>query len=133
MTEDRFRAILDAYGADPARWPEAERAAAQAFASAHPDLVAEAAALDALLALDAGEAAPSPALRARVLGAAPNVTPLRPRGVFAGNARALAALAACAVMGVALGFFGAAPSDDIVTEADDAFGAAFGIDRGGGG
>jgi hypothetical protein len=36
MTEERFFQILEAYGADPSRWPEAERAAAQAFAAAHP-------------------------------------------------------------------------------------------------
>ncbi len=31
VTEERFKAIVDAYGATPERWPEAERAAATAF------------------------------------------------------------------------------------------------------
>ncbi|WP_443748474.1 hypothetical protein [Asticcacaulis solisilvae] len=38
LTEERFREIVDAYGADPARWPEAERAAAAIFARNHPDI-----------------------------------------------------------------------------------------------
>ncbi|MFQ5346233.1 MAG: hypothetical protein ACE5ED_00100 [Rhodothalassiaceae bacterium] len=33
MTENRFAALVAAYGADPARWPDAERGAAQAFAA----------------------------------------------------------------------------------------------------
>ncbi len=36
MSEDRFTTILDAYGANPSRWPEAEREAAIAFISANP-------------------------------------------------------------------------------------------------
>lgn len=31
VTEERFKAIVDAYGATPERWPEAERAGATAF------------------------------------------------------------------------------------------------------
>ena len=31
VTEERFKAIVDAYGASPERWPEAERTAAIAF------------------------------------------------------------------------------------------------------
>ncbi|TPW02052.1 MAG: hypothetical protein FD124_3528, partial [Alphaproteobacteria bacterium] len=34
MNRERMTAILEAYGAAPARWPEAERAAAQAWAAA---------------------------------------------------------------------------------------------------
>lgn len=33
MTPERFSALLDAYGADPKRWPETERAAALAMAA----------------------------------------------------------------------------------------------------
>lgn len=57
---ERLLAVIDAYGADPARWPEAERAGLEAVARA-PEasrLLAEARALDAVLArspaLDAG-------------------------------------------------------------------------------
>ena len=53
MTDERFFQILEAYGADPARWPADERAEAEAFALDHPDLMADAAQserdLDALL------------------------------------------------------------------------------------
>ena len=34
-------AILNAYGADPARWPQDERAGVQAFLDLHPELMAE--------------------------------------------------------------------------------------------
>ena len=54
MTPERFIALLDAYGADPQRWPEAEREAGRALATAGPadlrERVAHAAALDASLA-----------------------------------------------------------------------------------
>jgi hypothetical protein len=69
MTIERLTEILSAYGADPLRWPEGERLAAQALAAREPRaaaLVAEAAALDALLD-EAPGAAPSPALIAAVL------------------------------------------------------------------
>lgn len=36
MTEKRFAEIVAAYGTDPCRWPEDERAAAQAFANGNP-------------------------------------------------------------------------------------------------
>lgn len=34
-TEQRFKAIIDAYGASPERWPDAERAGATAFMAEH--------------------------------------------------------------------------------------------------
>lgn len=49
----RLAAVLEAYGADPARWPAAERASLTALTAADPRaaaLVAEARALDRLLA-----------------------------------------------------------------------------------
>lgn len=52
MTPDRFRELIDAYGADPTRWPANERKAALAFAQndarAHA-MLAEAKSLDALI------------------------------------------------------------------------------------
>ena len=54
MTPERFQALIDAYGAEPRRWPEAERAAAVAFAGASPQTQAwldEARGLDAMLDL----------------------------------------------------------------------------------
>ena len=57
MTEERFIQIVEAYGANPARWPETERAAAMAFADAYPD-VADAA-LQAEAREDGGGGGPS--------------------------------------------------------------------------
>ncbi len=55
LTFDRFQAIVEAYGAEPQRWPEAERASAMAFAEHNPQsaemCMAEARALDAMLDL----------------------------------------------------------------------------------
>ncbi len=51
---DRAAEILAAYGADPARWPDGERATAQAVIAASPELRA---AQDAARALDADLAA----------------------------------------------------------------------------
>lgn len=83
MKAERFQAIVEAYGADPARWPEAERDAALGYADqageAARAVLAEARALDAGLA---GHAAPLPdaAAFARALkGAEAALTPA-PRG-----------------------------------------------------
>ena len=73
MTAERFLALTAAYGADRRRWPEGERAAAEAFAAAHAErarpALDEADAVDALL-----HRSPTPqvsmALRDRVLAAA---------------------------------------------------------------
>lgn len=69
MKIERFAELVDAYGADPLRWPEAERLAAQGLAARDPRanaLLAEAEALDALFDAAPVEA-PSAALMARVL------------------------------------------------------------------
>ena len=72
MTPERFRSLLDAYGADLRRWPEAERDAAHAVAGDRAELraaVAEAAMLDR--ELDCHEiAAPAAALIDRIVAAA---------------------------------------------------------------
>lgn len=73
MTAERFLALTAAYGADRRRWPEGERAAAEAFAAGRPELARpaldEADAIDTLL-----HRSPTPrvstALRDRVLAAA---------------------------------------------------------------
>ena len=69
MSPAAFDRLLDTHGADPARWPAADRAAAMALAAASP---AAAARLDEARRL--GEtldrlpaAEPSPALQARIL------------------------------------------------------------------
>lgn len=73
MTAERFIALVSAYGSDARRWPEGERAAAQAYLAAQPEAaraaLAEADSIDALL-----HAAPMPqvstALRDRVIASA---------------------------------------------------------------
>lgn len=69
MTLERFKVLVEAYGANPARWPAEERDVAEAFANATPEaqaLLAEARALDHVL--DAAATAPvSRDLETRVL------------------------------------------------------------------
>jgi hypothetical protein len=78
---ERFSALADAYGADLGRWPEADRAAAQALAQDSAKArarLAEADALDAVLDLSR-VASPSPELRQRILSEAP-----KPRAIRSG-------------------------------------------------
>jgi len=73
MDLNRFETLVTAYGAAPDRWPDDERAAAQAFARADPRaaaLLAEADAIDALLFAHR-VAEPSRTLRAMVIEGAP--------------------------------------------------------------
>src|SRR5690606_29901660 len=88
MTPERFETLIAAYGADPRRWPEAEREAALAFAEGDPRAQTALAAerrLDALL--DRAEAPrAAPELVARFAA-----TPRRERLSIAGQAAALAA------------------------------------------
>lgn len=73
MNLERFATIVDAYGAEPARWPDAERAAALALLLASTEARARreaASALDGLLAT-LPPARPSADLREAVLAAAP--------------------------------------------------------------
>jgi hypothetical protein len=73
MTAERFLALIEAYGADARRWPDAERAAALAFAEARPEVaraaLVEADAVDALLQ-EARAPAVSASLRDRVIASA---------------------------------------------------------------
>ena len=120
MNRERFEQIVAAYGADPQHWPEAERAAAEAFATANADtaaLVADEGGLDRML--DHAAALPdTTALAARILAQ----TPARAARAF--DTRAIIALAACAVFGVIIGYSGGqfAPVSDVD---DYYFSAAF--------
>ena len=133
MTRERMEAILAAYGANASRWPEAEREGAQTWAAAHADdfaaMTREAEELDAALAFDARAHGDDEALVERVLAT-------RGGKVIAGDfgrRRAAndwwgpaAALAACAVLGLAIGFTGAPRNDDFAMDLDAAFDSAFG-------
>lgn len=133
MNRDRMQAILDAYGVDAKRWPEDERVAAQAWSESHAEdfatMAREAAALDAVLAFDVRDGVDDAALAARVLAmrAGDNVVTGNFTRHSAANDwwRPAAALAACAVLGLAIGFTGAPRGDDIAMDIDAAFGAAF--------
>lgn len=74
MQAERFKAIIEAYGSGPQRWPAGERAAALAYRDAHPReaeaLLGDAAVLDRLLdRLDPPAA--GVALTARIMASAP--------------------------------------------------------------
>lgn len=119
MTEQRFQQILSAYGANPERWPVAERDAARAYAAANRERLAAALALEAGLddLLGPAERPASDLLERRILRL------LDPLPVW--NWRAPAAAAAAAlVVGVMLGFSSGAlmtPTDDVETYYADAF------------
>ncbi|MGN7980875.1 hypothetical protein [Burkholderia sp. 22313] len=113
MTPERFRTIVAAYGSDARRWPQDERAAAEAWAQAHPrdalDALDEAAELDAWLMQDA-VAPPEPALVERIVATAPAPQRARRRGkvwwsgaAFAGVGLAGALAGAVAVSMLMLG------------------------------
>lgn len=117
----RFRAMLEAYGANPERWPHDERPAAEVFAAQHASMIApmlaEAVALDAALSETPRLQTPSYDLLAkRVLKRRPLPESL--------DRRALMALAACAIFGVLVGFGGAllAPAGDFDFSIAEAFG-----------
>ncbi len=80
MTPERFRIIVEAYGADSRRWPDAERDAARAWAGTHRDqagaVLAEAAELDGWLGASRVEPA-SAALFERIVASAPAPAPRR--------------------------------------------------------
>ncbi len=125
MDATRFKALTEAYGGDLARWPEAERDAAEAFLAEHPkeaeSTLADAAALDQLLA-SAGGAAVSPSLEEAILASAPMAKPVaspQPAPRWAGIAAAVTL-----VVGAGAGWIaapGADPYADLVSA--EAFGA----------
>ncbi|RQZ20758.1 hypothetical protein DIE15_01415 [Burkholderia sp. Bp9031] len=113
MTPERFRTIVGAYGSDARRWPQDERAAAEAWAQAHPrdalQALDDAAELDAWLMQDTA-APPAPALVERIVASAPAPQRARRRGkvwwsgaAFAGVGLAGALAGAVAVSMLMLG------------------------------
>lgn len=119
MTHERFMQILEAYGADSRRWPECDRDAAEAYAMAHPELVADALALEQQLDAMLGpvDAAPSDMLQQRLL----NQLPAGPARI---SWRAPVAAAAAMLLGVCIGFASGAftaPEDEVDMLYADAF------------
>src|SRR5262245_52818397 len=83
ITAERFKALLEAYGGDLARWPDSERLAAHAYAQGAPEapaLLAEARRIDALLAA-ATIALPRAALETSILARMKSVAQ-RPKAGF---------------------------------------------------
>lgn len=101
MTLERFAALVDAHGADPRRWPEAERPDALRLIAARPDeaeaILAPARALDAALET---VRAPVPDIDAFTARLMPRIAPRIPEWA------SLAAAASLAV-GLGLGWMGA--------------------------
>lgn len=116
MTPERFETLAEAWGADVARWPHADREAAAALMAERPAwaerVLAGAGDLDAALSALAPPRG-SPDLADRIAAAAPKTRPrwqawLVPAGMGAGLA---AACAAGVMMGAQLGAPAAAPDD----------------------
>jgi hypothetical protein len=105
MDLNRFETILEAYGAEPAHWPLAERAAALDLAKTQlaAAMLADARDLDSLLAAERS-VSPTAAVRVRVRVAAPGAGAGRWRRLagLAGAAGLVGALLAGAAAGVAV-------------------------------
>lgn len=125
MTPERFEALAEAYGGDPARWPATERDAAAALMADRPAwaqaVLAEAAALDGLLSALPAPRAPAELVARIVRGAPAPRRPWRRWFVPAAMGAGLAAATAAGVLvGVQLGAADVAPSGDaMVAGADD--------------
>jgi hypothetical protein len=108
MTPERFGAIVDAYGADPRRWPAAERTAASDWARHHRQeadaLLAASAQLDAWLGSDT-VVAPDAALIRRVVASAPGRRAVEWRSSRAGWWWSGAAFAGIGLVGGLAGAF----------------------------
>lgn len=108
MNRERFQQLIQAYGADPSRWPLADRAQAESLRLADPEARAAAETEGALDdALDAWKPQfPTMDLRNRILAAAPkprSVAPARGwRPLWLGGAGLAAACAAGVVVGAAV-------------------------------
>ncbi len=101
MDEERFEQLIEAYGGESARWPQAERAPALRYLAATPAAHrarAEARPLDRMLDAWAPDG-PSAGLRERVAASAPAVRAVRPRDLWISGV----GLAAACVIGLLVG------------------------------
>lgn len=120
MDLPRFTALCEAYGGDPARWPEGERAAALAMTAADPaaaQALADARALDETLEASR-PVPPSAVLRDRILASAPKPRPASGLRFGWGLRAGLGAgLAAAGIAGVLVGSALTAPADEAASAA----------------
>jgi len=104
MDMKEFKALVEAHGANPARWPEDRRAEAEAFAKTENAevtlILKDAAALDGYLDR-AAQVTPSELLIARVMAKAPT-------SAFSDWRQAAAAAALALIVGTAGGYAGGA-------------------------
>lgn len=105
MNIERFKTLVEAYGANPARWPEGERVAASLFAEQSAEargVLQDAAAFDRLL--DTAETQPvTRALEDRILATFPE-RPVRERAAWFALRWLPAAAVACSLaLGLAVG------------------------------
>ncbi len=112
MTPDRAQAILEAYGASPARWPEAEREALLALTVEQPDLLADALAQEAELdtLLGTGDLTGSDLLERRVMQRFP--APASSGWSWRAPAAAAAAVLLAVSVSVGSGVFLTSPADE---------------------
>lgn len=105
MNIQRFKTLVEAYGANPARWPETERVAALLFAEQSAearDVLQEAAAFDRLL--DTAETQPATrALEDRILATFPERTARQRAPWFTQRWIPAAAVACSLALGLAVG------------------------------
>ncbi|MEE2567303.1 hypothetical protein [Hyphobacterium marinum] len=124
MDAQVFKQLIDAYGADPARWPDDRRDAALAWqADNHAQAevwIREAAVLDQLLS-EVTAPTPSELLQARILAKVP-------RPVFDNWRSAAAAAAITLIVGLAGGYAGGGLilSPDLSADEDAYYAEAFG-------
>ncbi len=147
MTMDRFQAIIEAYGANPERWPSAERDRGEAFVANSPEAaqyVAQARLLDDMLdaapTADASAAllghvldtAPRPQTRSAQVASDQRTIRNRIADVLAflwpqtGIARPAGLLLASLMVGFFFGFSGANVSTDAESQNEDLFAYYFG-------
>ena len=139
----RFRRLIAAYGADPARWPPGQRGRAEALLARSPTaraLLAEAQVFDSLLLADAKPPADEQlvaAIMARTIDVPQERAPAPARGV--GLERSLprlwpqaVGLAAAAVLGLVVGWADLLPGSFAGGEAIDLSDLIAGVDDDGG-
>jgi anti-sigma-K factor RskA len=119
MHRERLEQMIRAYGAEPQRWPPAERDRLRAALEAEPELLAllaQESRLDAWLAELPAAPAPSADLAARILASAPPAPRFDWRALWAelGGSRMAAPALACALtLGLALAvLLPAAPAEE---------------------
>jgi len=114
MDEDRFERLIEAYGGESARWPQAERALALRYLAATPQahrMRAAARRLDQALDAWAPPEA-SAGLRDRIAAGQPGPRTLRPRDLWISGVGLAAACVIGLMVGAGVGAAGPAPAHD---------------------